>query len=86
MVKDFKQKRVDYFDIYICSFARIISIIVLLALANIYNLHVHHMNVKTTSLNDDINKEVYMEQPEGLVLPRNEHKVCKNNGMKSFIL
>ena len=35
------------------------------------------MDVKTTFLNGDLDKEVYMEQPEGFVLSRNEHKVCK---------
>ena len=35
------------------------------------------MDVKTTFLNGDLDEEVYMEQPEGFVLPRNEKKVCK---------
>ena len=28
-------------------------------------------------IDGDINEEVYMEQPEGFVLPRNDHKVSK---------
>ena len=35
------------------------------------------MDVKTTFLNDELDEEVYMKQPEGFVLPGNEHKVCK---------
>ncbi|GJY90524.1 zinc finger, CCHC-type containing protein [Tanacetum coccineum] len=35
------------------------------------------MDVKTTFLNGDFDEEVYMRQPEGFVMPGNEHKVCK---------
>ena len=35
------------------------------------------MDVKIAFLNIDLDEEVYMEQPEGFVLPRNEKKVCK---------
>ena len=35
------------------------------------------MDVKITFINGDLDEEVYMEQPEGFVLPRNEKKVCK---------
>nr|GEV39062.1 hypothetical protein [Tanacetum cinerariifolium] len=48
----------------------------------IHNLVIHQMDVKTAFLNGDL-EEVYMEQPEGFVMPGNEHKVCKL--VKSFI-
>ncbi|GAA0157270.1 transmembrane signal receptor [Lithospermum erythrorhizon] len=35
------------------------------------------MEVKTSFLNGDLTKEVYMEQPEGFVLPGNEQKVSR---------
>ncbi|GJR30997.1 zinc finger, CCHC-type containing protein [Tanacetum coccineum] len=72
----FRQKEgIDYFDTY-ALVARITTIKLLLALAAIYNLVIHQMDVKTAFLNGDL-EEVYMKQPEGFVMPGNEHKVCK---------
>nr|GEU60418.1 zinc finger, CCHC-type [Tanacetum cinerariifolium] len=44
-------------------------------LAAIHNLVIHQMDVKTTFLNGDLDEEVYMKQPEGFVMPDNEHKL-----------
>ncbi|RVX02495.1 Retrovirus-related Pol polyprotein from transposon TNT 1-94 [Vitis vinifera] len=77
VAKGFKQREgIDYFDTY-APVARTTSIRILFALASIHNLFVHQMDVKTAFLNGDLNEEVYMEQPEGFVLPGNENKVCK---------
>ncbi|GJZ55719.1 retrovirus-related pol polyprotein from transposon TNT 1-94 [Tanacetum coccineum] len=57
--------------------ARITSIRVLFALASIYNLPIHQIDVKTAFLNGDLDEEVYMKQPEGFVFPGIENKVCK---------
>ena len=67
---------VDYFDAY-ALVARITPIHVLLVLASIYKLIVHQMDVKIAFLNGDLDEEVYMEQPKGFVISRNEKKVCK---------
>ncbi|GJT40559.1 zinc finger, CCHC-type containing protein [Tanacetum coccineum] len=75
--KAFRQKEgIDYFDTY-APVARITTIRLLLALAAIHNLVIHQMDVKTAFLNGDLDEEVYMKQPEGFVMPGNEHKVCK---------
>ena len=77
VAKGYRQREgIDYFDTY-APVARITSICVLMALTSIYKLVVHQMNVKTTFLNGNLDEEVYMDQPEGFVLPGNERKVCK---------
>ncbi|GJW40238.1 zinc finger, CCHC-type containing protein [Tanacetum coccineum] len=76
VIQGFRQKEgIDYFDTY-ALVARITTIRLLLALAAIHNLVIHQMDVKTIFLNGDL-EEVYMKQPEGFVMPGNEHKVCK---------
>ena len=61
VTKGFRQKEgIDYFDTY-APVARIASIRVLLALASIFNLYVHQMDVKTAFLNGDLDEKVYME-------------------------
>uniref|UniRef100_A0A2N9EYR8 Reverse transcriptase domain-containing protein n=1 Tax=Fagus sylvatica TaxID=28930 RepID=A0A2N9EYR8_FAGSY len=77
VAKGYRQREgIDYFDTY-APVVRITSIRVLIALASIYKLVVHQMDVKTAFLNGNLDEEVYMDQPEGFVLPGNERKVCK---------
>ena len=71
-----KRKDVDYFDTF-ALVTRITSIRVLITLASIHNLVIHQMDVKNAFLNGDLEEEIYMEQPEGCVVPRKEKKVCK---------
>ena len=37
----------------------------------------HQMDVKTTFLNDIIEEEVYIEQPEGFIVYGEESDICK---------
>ncbi len=77
VAKGFTQRQgIDYFDTY-APVARIATIRLLISLTSIYNLVVHQMDVKTAFLNGELEEEVYMEQPEGFVVPGQEHKVCK---------
>nr|GEV47759.1 zinc finger, CCHC-type [Tanacetum cinerariifolium] len=77
VIRGFRQKEgIDYFNTY-APFARITTIRLLLALAAIHNLVIHQMDVKITFLNGDLDEEVYMKQPEGFIIPGNEHKVYK---------
>ncbi|GKA17188.1 zinc finger, CCHC-type containing protein [Tanacetum coccineum] len=75
VIQGFRQKEgIDYFNTY-APVARITTIRLLLALAAIHNLVIHQMDVKTAFLNSNLDKEVYMKQPEGFVMLGNEHKV-----------
>jgi hypothetical protein len=51
------------------------TIQVLLSLVASYGLLVHHMDVKTTFLNGELDEEIYMEQPDGFVVKGQASKV-----------
>ena len=77
VIKGYKQKEgLDYFDTY-SLVTRISSIRMLIAIAVIHNLEIHQMDVKTAFLNGDLDEEIYMEQPEGFIVPGQEKKVCR---------
>ena len=77
VAKDFKKRNdVDYFDTF-APVTRIALIRVLFTLTSIHNLVIHQMDVKIAFLNRDLEEEIYMEQPEGCVVPEKEKKVCK---------
>ena len=56
---------------------RTTSIRMLIALAAVYGLEIHQMDVKTAFLNVELEEEIYIEQPEGFVVSGKEKKVCK---------
>jgi hypothetical protein len=66
----------DFFDTY-SPVARIATIKVLLVLAAFFGLHIHQMDVKTAFLYGELEKEIYMEQPDCFVIPGEENKVCR---------
>nr|GEX20411.1 hypothetical protein [Tanacetum cinerariifolium] len=74
-LKGFKQKSgIDYFDTY-ALVTRISTIRLLIVMASIHNLIIHQMDVKTAFLNGDLDEEVYMNQPQGFIMPVNKNKV-----------
>jgi len=66
----------DYFDTY-SSMSRITFTWTLIVIAAINKLEIHQINVKTTFLNGELEKEIYMEQLDGFVVNGQENKVCK---------
>ena len=82
VVKGYRQKEgLDYIDTY-SPVTRITSIRMLLALAAVHDLKIYQIDVKTTFLNGELEEEIYMEQPEGFIVPGKEKKVCRL--VKSF--
>ena len=77
VAKGFKQlESLEFFDTF-SSVTRITSIRLVVAMAAIFDLQIHQMDVKTAFLNGDLNEEIYMDQPECFVEANQESKVCK---------
>ncbi|GJX23325.1 retrovirus-related pol polyprotein from transposon TNT 1-94 [Tanacetum coccineum] len=77
VIKGYRQRKgLNYFDTY-SPITRINSIRMVIAIAALRNLEVHQMDVKTAFLNRDLKEEMYMNQPEGFIAPRQESKVCR---------
>ena len=53
------------------------SIFVVLGLVSNLDLEIEQMDVKTTFLHGDLDKEIYMEQTKGFIVKRKEDYVCK---------
>ncbi|GJT61818.1 retrovirus-related pol polyprotein from transposon TNT 1-94 [Tanacetum coccineum] len=75
VIKGFRQREcLDYFDAYL-PVTRITSIRMVLAIAELRKLEVYQMDVKMIFLNKDLEKVLYMNQPEGFMTPGLESKV-----------
>ncbi|GJX97819.1 zinc finger, CCHC-type containing protein [Tanacetum coccineum] len=75
VIQGFRHKSgIDYFDTY-APVARISTIRLLIAMASIHNLIIHQIDVKIAFLNGELDEEVYMNQPQGFIMPGNENKV-----------
>ena len=76
-VKRYRQKEgLDYFDTY-SSVTRVTYIRMLIELAAVHDLKIHQIDVKTVFLNGELKEEIYMEQPEGFIVPGREKKVYR---------
>ncbi|RVW21876.1 Retrovirus-related Pol polyprotein from transposon TNT 1-94 [Vitis vinifera] len=77
VVKGFSQKKdIDFEEIF-SLVVKISSIRVVLGLAASMNLEIVQLDVKTAFLHGDLEKEIYMEQPEGFTIKGKEHLVCR---------
>ena len=67
---------VDYEEVF-APVARIETVSLVLALAVHGKWQVHHMDVKSAFLNDELQEEVYVSQPPGFMNPNQPGKVLK---------
>nr|GEV15859.1 zinc finger, CCHC-type [Tanacetum cinerariifolium] len=88
-IKRFRIDRgeIDYFNTY-ALVARISTIRVLIAMALVHNLIIHQMDVKTPFLNDELDGEVNMNQPQGFIMYDNENNMflMEDTGEANVIL
>nr|GFA37475.1 zinc finger, CCHC-type [Tanacetum cinerariifolium] len=74
VIQGIRQKsRIDNFNTY-APVAHISTIRLLIALASIHNLIIYQVDMKTTFLNNELDEDVYMNQPQDFILPGNENK------------
>ena len=77
VVKGFSQKKcIDFKEIF-SPVVKMSSIRVVLGLTASLNLEIEQLGVKTTFLHGDLEKEIYMEQPEGFNVKGKKELVCK---------
>jgi hypothetical protein len=76
VARGFFQKGVEYKEtFYLVS--RYASTQGVISIASIMRWRIHQMDVKTTFLNDIIEEEVYIEQPQGFEVHGRESHVCR---------
>jgi Reverse transcriptase (RNA-dependent DNA polymerase) len=77
VAKGFSQKEgIDYEETF-APVAKFPAIRAILSLVAHYDLELHQMDVTTAFLNGDLDRDIYMRQPEGFVARGSEHLFCK---------
>ena len=71
-----KRKSIDFEEIF-SLVVKMPSIRVVLGIATSLDLEIEQLDVKTTFLHEDLEEEIYMEQPKGFEVPGNENLVCR---------
>ncbi|KAF3684151.1 putative ribonuclease H protein-like [Capsicum annuum] len=83
VVKGYSQRKgIDYDEIF-SPVVELTTIRILLSIVTSENLHLEQMDVKTAFLYGDLDKEIYMQQPEGFVVPGSSMK--KINSLKASL-
>jgi hypothetical protein len=76
MAKGFTQREgIDYTETFSLDSCKD-SLRIIMVLVVHYDLELHQMDVKTTFLNGDLLKNVYMAQPKDVAVKEKEHMGC----------
>jgi hypothetical protein len=75
--KGYAQVEGIYFKETVAPVSRMGAVRLILAYACPNKIKVHHMNVKSSFLNRELEEEVYIEWPEGFLLSEKEYYVFK---------
>ena len=77
MAKEYTQKEgIDYKETF-SPVVMLKSIRILLSIVVHYNYEIWKMDVKIAFLNDNLEEEIYMLQPEGFIAKNQKYMVCK---------
>ena len=71
-----QQPGVDFEEVY-APVARLESVRLVLAVATHFGWGVHHMDVKSAFLNGELQEEVYVQQPPGIIDNDHKHRVLR---------
>ena len=77
VVKGFEQKKGIDFDEIFSPVFKMTSILTISSIGASLDLEVEQLDVKTAFLHEDLEEEIYMEQPEGFEVSGKKHMLCK---------
>ena len=77
VVKGFAQKKGIDFDEIFSPIVKMTSIMTILSLVAVKDLHLEQLDVKTYFLHGDLEEEIYMQQPQGYEVKGKENLVCR---------
>jgi hypothetical protein len=77
IVKGFALKKGIYFNEIFYPIVKMNSIMTILSHVVVEYLHLEQLDVKTTFLHEDLEEEIYMQQPQGYEVKSKENLVCK---------
>ena len=77
LLKGFQQKKgIDYTEIF-SPIVKLSTIRVILSIRAVENLYLEQLDVTTAFLHDEIDEDIYVQQPIGFVVSSKEDLVCK---------